>query len=928
MNALDVSRMLWDFYLSATGLLAATLLASVFVKQPARRMAVAWAAVAGLFALVVLNLIPNWSYFSLLSPAPPEPAWTAQLEPVFGPAIQRTPRSVAEPSIQHLTPDGEVTTVATQMVVIDWGILASGGLLIGSGVVVVWLLLGAWQVWRLRTRAEAVPQEVTDLLSDLAPQRRVQLGMLAELPVPVALGLRSPCILLPRTLATSASREQLRSVLSHELAHIDHRDLWLLTLLRGLMIVLWPHPLFWLLRRQVRRDQEILADTAAAELSSRTDYAEQLVALARSAVETRVPRLASSVGLWESPSQLTQRIRLLLDEKLTILRNCSRGWRVGSAGALAALALGLSLVTLSPAEEKPASTTDEGVASNNLPEHEQIAAAIDPLRDSEKPNVIVGVCLDEENRPLDGIEVEVFLLKDRSQNPARIADTTTNARGEFELTDVVDVERAFPNGLPEKGNMQPYTPILSLVARQRGRATVWSSHMAYDIARRGKVEMMKLPRAQELKGRIVDESNNPVRGATVWVGAGSRTPGLPADINAATTDENGEFVIKDLASYNIEQAARGPHDPYSQQFAYNVWERFVVVTHPKFARKRIKNFEIPGREDATLSPGATLTGRVVMQEPGEKSKAAAGSVVSLQRYLSQQTIERSEIQLMSTVVDNQGRFRFDSLPSGTYSLNATLAGWVTNGIEKIEVDAAQAETAPNIVMTRGGIVRVQLVDEQTGKPATLQRPARGFILSSPRPLNTARVIDSGTTEVEFSVAGIAERRLPPGEYIILGNMIGSDGQSYWQLKDLAAIRADKRSDTIYEVVEGEVLKIEMQKVGEVQPISHSPQVLRAVDPIAETSELEPKVAPTTTFFTPIAPPAETEALKKADHFFLQPNGEPKREFRNRHRPNAAYEDAVFVPDANADLLRWNQGSKWKLAPLGPEPEFPVPELDE
>src|SRR5690606_41434957 len=69
MNTFDVSRSLWDYYLWASVLLAATLLAMLVIRQPARRMALAWAAAGGLLVLLVLTAVPNWSRYSLASPA-------------------------------------------------------------------------------------------------------------------------------------------------------------------------------------------------------------------------------------------------------------------------------------------------------------------------------------------------------------------------------------------------------------------------------------------------------------------------------------------------------------------------------------------------------------------------------------------------------------------------------------------------------------------------------------------------------------------------------------------------------------------------------------------------------------------------------------------------------------------------------------------
>jgi beta-lactamase regulating signal transducer with metallopeptidase domain/protocatechuate 3,4-dioxygenase beta subunit len=354
MNSLDVSRWLWDFYLLATGLLLATGAASFLIAQPARRMALAWATAGGLVLLLFLTALPNWSLYSLASPPPAEPTWMADLEPVLGTAIQRTPQTIVAP----VTSQTE-NVPATQILVIDWGLLATFVLLTGSSIVVIWLTLGAWQVRRLRARAQSVPQNVADLLAGFSPRRSIRLAMLADLPVPVALGLREPMILLPEKFVSQANATQLRSVLAHELAHVENRDLWLLTLLRLLMILLWPHPLFWLMRSRVRHDQEVLADMAAAELTTRTTYAEQLVALARSSVESRLPRLVSSVGLWEKPSQLTQRIKLLLDDKLTILQSCSRNWRLGTVLVLGGLAIALSLVTLTPAEVEESQSKEQ-----------------------------------------------------------------------------------------------------------------------------------------------------------------------------------------------------------------------------------------------------------------------------------------------------------------------------------------------------------------------------------------------------------------------------------------------------------------------------------------------------------------------------------------------------------------------------------------
>ena len=49
-----------DYYVTATVVLLAAIAAMGVLKQPARRLTVAWSALGGLAALAVLAAVPNW----------------------------------------------------------------------------------------------------------------------------------------------------------------------------------------------------------------------------------------------------------------------------------------------------------------------------------------------------------------------------------------------------------------------------------------------------------------------------------------------------------------------------------------------------------------------------------------------------------------------------------------------------------------------------------------------------------------------------------------------------------------------------------------------------------------------------------------------------------------------------------------------------
>ena len=214
--------------------------------------------------------------------------------------------------------------------------------------------------------------------------QRVELLTSEQVDVAVALGIHSPAILLPASwvakyshvlsdpVAESSGDETLCSILAHELAHIRHRDLHWLAVSRVLMIVLWAQPLYWLLRRRMRLDQETLADIVAADLSSRQSYAGQLVGWAREMSKGPSLRVASAVGLWEGPSQLRERIAVLLDDRLTIFRECSRHWRFASLTLCALPAPLLSVITLGKAQTRAIAqstvSTDAAAPSPVTPE--------------------------------------------------------------------------------------------------------------------------------------------------------------------------------------------------------------------------------------------------------------------------------------------------------------------------------------------------------------------------------------------------------------------------------------------------------------------------------------------------------------------------------------------------------------------------------
>jgi beta-lactamase regulating signal transducer with metallopeptidase domain len=210
---------------------------------------------------------------------------------------------------------------------------------LGLGFGSVRLVLGLVSVARLRRSgrkiggekiggekiAEAQATELLDLIcAEFSVTRGVTLCESNGISSAATIGWLRPLVLLPSDWQ-SWSREELRTVLAHEVAHIAHRDFpcWLLAQV-GLLLHFY-HPLVHWLAGRLRLEQELAADADAARHSG--GAAEYLRNLAELAV-----RQADRPVAWPArtflPSRgtLLRRVEMLRDRKAN---GASPGWRRG-----------------------------------------------------------------------------------------------------------------------------------------------------------------------------------------------------------------------------------------------------------------------------------------------------------------------------------------------------------------------------------------------------------------------------------------------------------------------------------------------------------------------------------------------------------------------------------------------------------------------
>ena len=302
--------------------------------RPSARYAVLVLALAVMAATPVATTLYLWSGPAATAvPAPAGPI--ATITALVGPATP--PVTIAAP----LPPSPSGTSWLASLVACWLGIVSFLSLRSFGG----WL-----KVQRLAHRgtgpASGVVERIaTDLCFRLGIDRAVRVVHSSIAEVPGVVGWMKPVILLPVSLATALTPEQIEQILAHELAHVRRHDYLVNLFQTAVENVLFYHPAVWWISRRVRIERENCCDDlAVATCGDPIAYARTLARLEtmRGAAPALLP--AASGGA------LLSRVRRLLGQDAT--RRTVPAW-FGAVVPLAIVALALVSVP-APKAETPA----------------------------------------------------------------------------------------------------------------------------------------------------------------------------------------------------------------------------------------------------------------------------------------------------------------------------------------------------------------------------------------------------------------------------------------------------------------------------------------------------------------------------------------------------------------------------------------------
>lgn len=138
--------------------------------------------------------------------------------------------------------------------------------------------------------------------------RSVEVLLHESISSPLTCGLLHPAILLPID-ASEWDEGELSRALIHELEHVRRGDWATQIVARVVCACYWFHPLVWMAWARLRLEAERACDDAVVQSAESTDYAAQLVCLAR---RLSTARAVTSLAM-ASRSDLSARIGALLD---------------------------------------------------------------------------------------------------------------------------------------------------------------------------------------------------------------------------------------------------------------------------------------------------------------------------------------------------------------------------------------------------------------------------------------------------------------------------------------------------------------------------------------------------------------------------------------------------------------------------------------
>ncbi|MBA4148595.1 MAG: carboxypeptidase regulatory-like domain-containing protein [Verrucomicrobia bacterium] len=510
--------------------------------------------------------------------------------------------------------------------------------------------------------------------------RRIRVVMTETLSTPAVMGIIVPTLILPLSLVTSMSLQQLQFVFLHELAHVRRGD-YLANLCQLLIeSILFFNPAIWWISRQMRHEREACCDAIAIELTGgHIEYAETLAHVAASMLAV-TPRGVPAFGERKSSSLMDRVQRILVP-----------GYRPGMSltwkALFGSLFIGGLLLLLSAVGTR----LTVSVAAKLLTPAERIVQI-------EQKMVERGARLEVEPDEQDQIEVRgTIRTEDGSPVPGRV-----------DASFFVNRDRSSASHSVQDNGKGVYTGKVS-----RGDLYFSASHVDFAPAFVGPIDIRKTTEVPELnlvfkRGfavsfRVSDaQSGEPISGTLLkcqfWFPINPGTTSFPS--KHLTTDSQGIAVLNHCDNYPLSVKVEKAGYEY-EAFKFDSLEPSGLYEIRAQKVEPVRGVVVDATTGAPV-PKASL--HVFRGEGPRAIRSIPGG--QTHQYQRGDVYGFSSVNPWNpgaplTTTDEQGRFILSSLPAaGRYSLLVDAPGYTQAILDDVRAGQAnlRAMLAPEVVL--------------------------------------------------------------------------------------------------------------------------------------------------------------------------------------------------------------------------------------
>ena len=561
--------------------------------------------------------------------------------------------------------------------------------LVVSCIQLALLLLGLWLSNRLVSKATKlvgpVDATVRSEIQQLSGRSDIRVAMSEQIQVPIVVGLFRPTILLPKDVVHSDDPTVLQHSLAHEWQHIQQHDLITWQIINLCQILLWIQPCYWILKHELRVSQDQIADEFAANYTDQhAEYAATLVEFSQKRPQSFVGALAMA----ESKSNLYRRVEMLLSESFQLSAKSRKRVVLCIVATMLVTGVPIASLRLTQAVASEAITDNEAkVESGNSEQKTQVETAQSEGNSVEHSGHIVDA---KTGEPIEGAKVIVTRMKSKDWSEIEVTESTTDADGKYTFTIPPDQLKLPSLYIMFDLRHEDFAP------RHCGSYSYSMIKKNLKLGAQPWFTKLKMVPSSTIKGRLVDESGNPVTGAELRVRSSdpAQTDFMLGSYMSTTSDESGNF------EFSVTKAGTG---------SVSIIPREHCMKHVDFGTSR------DDLGDIELTAGAPVRGRVRDAE----GNPVANVWVNITDNKSQR--EASYEMKRSSLTNEQGEFETRPLQPGEYLVEVEMKA--TGALEKKKYANFHDDPTPAMFVRQV----VELTEESFDRPLIIQAVPHVYI---------------------------------------------------------------------------------------------------------------------------------------------------------------------------------------------------------